>query len=91
MIACTSRRTFVPSSGDQESVKPIQAIHTVDYSNKLGQRHQVVLPKEIGDELSLQVGDGVEGRQVTGTGVMKPTKLVDADDVLTPEEEAMGR
>jgi hypothetical protein len=59
--------------------------------NTLGQRQQVVTTKEMGDERSLQVGDCVEGRQITGTGVMKPAQRVDADDGRTPEEEAMVR
>ena len=59
--------------------------------SKLGQRRQVVIPKDICDELGLQVGDFVEVRQIKGTVVIKPKKLVDADDVLTPEEEAIVR
>ena len=58
---------------------------------KIGQRRQVVIPKEICDELDLQVGDFVEVRQEKGTVVIQPKKLVDADDVLTPEEEAIVR
>ena len=58
---------------------------------KLGQRRQVVIPKEICDALGLATGDFVEVRQVKGTVVIKPKKLVDADDVLAPEEEAIVR
>ena len=58
---------------------------------KIGQRCQVVIPKEICAELGLQTGDGVEVKQVKGTVVIKPKKLVEADDVLTPAEEAMVR
>jgi len=58
---------------------------------KLGQRRQVVIPKDICDALGLVTGDFVEVRQVKGTVVIKPKKLVDADDVLTPEEEAIVR
>jgi AbrB family looped-hinge helix DNA binding protein len=54
---------------------------------KLGQRRQIVIPKEICDALGLNVGDYVEVNRVKGTVVIKPKKLVDADDVLTPEEE----
>jgi AbrB family looped-hinge helix DNA binding protein len=54
---------------------------------KIGQRRQIVIPKEIFDGLGLQIGDYVEVQQVKGTVVIKPKKLVDADDVLTPEEE----
>ena len=58
---------------------------------KIGQRRQVVIPKEICEELGLQTGDFVEVKQVKGTVVIKPKKLVEADDVLTPEEEAIVR
>ena len=54
---------------------------------KIGQRRQVVIPKDICDELGLETGDFVEVSQVNRTVVIKPKKIVDADDVLTPEEE----
>ena len=58
---------------------------------KLGQRRQVVIPKEICEELGLEVGDFVEVKQVKRTVVIKPKRVVDADDTLTPEEEAIVR
>jgi AbrB family looped-hinge helix DNA binding protein len=58
---------------------------------KIGQRRQVVIPKEIFEALGLQTGDFVEVAKVKNTVVIKPKKLVDADDVLTPEEEAIVR
>src|SRR5712691_1304085 len=59
--------------------------------SKVGQRRQVVIPKKICDALGLQTGDFVEVTQVKRTVVIKPKKLVDAEDVLTPEEEAIVR
>lgn len=56
---------------------------------KIGQRRQVVIPKEIFDALGLQTGDFVEVQKVKGTVVIKPKKLVDADDLLTPEQRAV--
>jgi len=56
--------------------------------SKLGQRRQVVIPKDICDALGLQTGDFVEVKQVQGTVVIKPKKLVDADELLTPEQKA---
>ena len=56
---------------------------------KIGQRRQVVIPKEIFDALGLQTGDFVEVTQVKGTVVIKPKKLVDADEMLTPEQRAV--
>ena len=54
--------------------------------SKLGQRRQVVIPKEICDELGLQEGDFVEVKRTKGFVIIKPKRLVDPDDVLTPEE-----
>jgi AbrB family looped-hinge helix DNA binding protein len=59
--------------------------------SKLGQRRQVVIPKEICDELGLHEGDFVEVTSTEGQVIIKPKKLVDADDVLTPEEEKIVR
>jgi AbrB family looped-hinge helix DNA binding protein len=59
--------------------------------SKLGRRRQVVIPKEICDELGLHEGDFVEVTSTEGQVIIKPKKLVDADDVLTPEEEELVR
>jgi AbrB family looped-hinge helix DNA binding protein len=59
--------------------------------SKLGQRRQVVIPKDICDELGLHEGDFVEVTSTEGQVIIKPKKLVDADDVLTPEEEKVVR
>jgi AbrB family looped-hinge helix DNA binding protein len=59
--------------------------------SKLGQRRQVVIPKEICDALGLHEGDFVEVTSTKGQVIIKPKKLVDADDVLTPEEEKLVR
>ena len=58
---------------------------------KIGQRRQVVIPKEIFEALGLKTGDFVEVTQVKRTVVIKPKRLVDAEDVLTPEEERAVR
>ncbi|MGH6636898.1 MAG: AbrB/MazE/SpoVT family DNA-binding domain-containing protein [Gammaproteobacteria bacterium] len=59
--------------------------------SKLGQRRQVVIPKEIWEDLGLEVGGFVEVQRVEGTVVIKPKRLVDAEDVLTPKEEEIVR
>jgi len=56
---------------------------------KIGQRRQVVIPKEIFDALGLETGDFVEVQKVKGTVVITPKKLVDRDEVLTPEQRAV--
>lgn len=58
---------------------------------KIGQRRQVVIPKVIFDALGLQTGDFVEVTRVKRTVVIKPKKIVDAEDVLTPKEEIIVR
>jgi AbrB family looped-hinge helix DNA binding protein len=59
--------------------------------SKIGQRRQVVIPKDICDELGLSVGDFVEVNRVNNTVVIKRKKLVDADDELTLKEERIVR
>lgn len=59
--------------------------------SKLGQRRQVVIPKEICDNLGLEVGDFVEVVQDKGQVVIKPKQIVDPEDTLSPEEEGMVR
>ena len=59
--------------------------------SKLGQRRQVVIPQDICDELGLAVGDFVEVNRVKNTVVIKQKKLVDADDIVTLEEEKLVR
>jgi AbrB family looped-hinge helix DNA binding protein len=57
--------------------------------SKLGQRRQVVIPKEICDQLGIQEGDYLEVTSAAGKVIIKPKKLVDADDVLTPAQRAV--
>ena len=59
--------------------------------SRLGQRRQVVIPKELCEELGLREGDFVEVTSTHGAVVIKPKKLVDRDDILTPHEEAIVR
>ena len=56
---------------------------------KLGQRCQVVIPKEICEELGLQEGDFIEVTSAEGKVIIKPKKLIDADEVLTPAQRAV--
>lgn len=55
--------------------------------SKLGQRRQVVIPKEICEEMGLREGDFVEITRSKDRIVIKPKRLVDLEDTLTPEEE----
>src|SRR5687768_17410261 len=59
--------------------------------SRLGQRRQVVIPQAICEQLQLREGDFVEVNAAKGMVLIKPKKLVDADDVLTPREEKVVR
>ena len=53
---------------------------------RVGQRRQVVIPREIFDNLRMREGDFVAFAK-HGSGVLvKPRRVVDPDDVLTPTE-----
>ncbi|MBI3698198.1 MAG: AbrB/MazE/SpoVT family DNA-binding domain-containing protein [Acidobacteria bacterium] len=54
--------------------------------SRIGQRRQVVIPKRVFEALRLREGDFVEVTADGGRLLMKPKKLVDADDGLTPQE-----
>ena len=58
---------------------------------RIGQRRQVVIPKNICDDLGLGVGDFVEVGQLRGEVVIRPKRLVDPEDTLTPREAALVR
>jgi AbrB family looped-hinge helix DNA binding protein len=59
--------------------------------SKVGQRRQVVIPQDVCDDVGLSEGDFVEVTSARGTVVIKPKKLVDADDILSPDEELTVR
>ena len=53
---------------------------------RVGQRRQVVIPRGIFDDLHMREGDFVAFSK-HGSGVLvKPRRVVDPDDVLTPAE-----
>ena len=56
---------------------------------RVGQRRQVVIPREIFENLTMREGDFVAVEQRGRSVVIKPKKLVDPDDVLTPKEGAL--
>lgn len=51
---------------------------------RVGQRRQVVIPREICDTLKLREGDFVSFTRQKNGVFIKPKKLIDADDFLTP-------
>jgi AbrB family looped-hinge helix DNA binding protein len=60
-----------------------------EFVGRVGQRRQVVIPKEMLETLRLQEGDFVALMQQPNGVLIKPKRLVDADDVLTREESAL--
>jgi AbrB family looped-hinge helix DNA binding protein len=56
---------------------------------RVGQRRQIVIPKEILETLRLQEGDFVAFTHQPNGVLIKPKRLVDPDDVLTREESVL--
>jgi antitoxin component of MazEF toxin-antitoxin module len=52
---------------------------------RVGQRRQVVIPREMLETLNLQEWDSVAAEQKNGV-LIKPRRVVDPDDTLSPEE-----
>lgn len=67
------------------------ATTTQERIGRLGQRRQVVIPREIIENLRMRTGDFLAITQRAGTVIIKPKRIVDADDVLTPKEAKMVR
>src|ERR1700674_396183 len=59
--------------------------------SRIGQRRQVVIPKKIFDAMKLKEGDFMEVTAERGRVSMKPKRLVDWDDALSPAEAKMIR
>ena len=62
------------------------ATTTRERIGRLGQRRQVVIPREIVENLQMRTGDFLAITQKDNAIVVKPKRVVDPDDVLTPEE-----
>jgi bifunctional DNA-binding transcriptional regulator/antitoxin component of YhaV-PrlF toxin-antitoxin module len=56
---------------------------------RVGQRRQVVIPREIFDSLHMREGDFVTFAQHPKGVLVKPKRVVDPDDVLTAEQSAL--
>jgi AbrB family looped-hinge helix DNA binding protein len=62
---------------------------TQERIGRVGQRRQVVIPREMLETLNLQEGDFVAFAEQKGGVLIKPKRLVDPDETLTPEESAL--
>jgi AbrB family looped-hinge helix DNA binding protein len=54
---------------------------------KIKMNRQITIPKQIFDEMGLHEGEYVEVTRHKETVVVKPKKLVDPEDVLTPQQK----
>jgi AbrB family looped-hinge helix DNA binding protein len=59
---------------------------TPERVGRVGQRRQVVIPREILETLKLQAGDMVAFAERKNGVLIKPKRTVDPDDTLSPEE-----
>jgi len=64
---------------------------TKERIGRIGQRRQVVIPREIFEKLKMREGDFVAFAQKEGGILLKPKRLVDADDRLTAAEAKVVR
>ena len=56
---------------------------------RVGERRQVVIPREICETLQLQEGDFVAFTKQPNGVLIRPKRLVDPDDVLTAKEATL--
>ena len=58
---------------------------------RVGQRRQVVIPREMLETLKLQAGDFVAFAEQKNGVLIKPKRMIDSDDTLTPAEAKIVR
>jgi len=64
---------------------------TQEKTGRVGQRRQVVIPREILETLKLQAGDLVAFAEQKNGVLIKPKRAVDEGDTLSPEEAKIVR
>jgi bifunctional DNA-binding transcriptional regulator/antitoxin component of YhaV-PrlF toxin-antitoxin module len=57
-----------------------------EHIGRVGQRLQVVIPRKLLETMRLREGDFIAFTRQQGSVLIRPKRLVDDDDVLTPEE-----
>jgi AbrB family looped-hinge helix DNA binding protein len=62
---------------------------TQERIGRVGQRRQVVIPREMLETLNIREGDFVAFAEQKNGVLIKPRRVVDPDDVLTSEESAL--
>ena len=69
----------------------IKTTPTQERVGRVGQRRQVVIPKEMLETLNIREGDFVAFAEQKNGVLIKPKRLVDPDDTLTPAEAVKVR
>ena len=64
---------------------------TQERTGRVGQRRQVVIPREILETLKLKAGDLVAFAEQKNGVLIKPKRAVDEGDTLSPEEAKIVR
>ena len=64
---------------------------TQERTGRVGQRRQVVIPREILETLKLRAGDLVAFAEQKNGVLIKPKRAVDQGDTLSPEEAKIVR
>jgi AbrB family looped-hinge helix DNA binding protein len=67
----------------------VKSTTTRERIGRVGQRRQVVIPREMLETLNIQEGDFVAFSLKQNGVLIKPRRVVDPDDVLTREESAL--
>jgi bifunctional DNA-binding transcriptional regulator/antitoxin component of YhaV-PrlF toxin-antitoxin module len=69
----------------------MKTIPTQERLGRVGQRRQVVIPRDILETLKLQVGDLVAFTRQPNGVLIKPIRVVDPEDTLTTAEAKIVR
>jgi len=69
----------------------VKTATTQELIGRVGRRRQVVIPREMLETLKLQEGDFVAFTKQANGVLIKPKRVVDPDDVLTPAEAKLVR
>jgi AbrB family looped-hinge helix DNA binding protein len=69
----------------------MKTITTEERTGRVGQRRQVVIPREILETLKLQAGDLVAFAEQKNGVLIKPKRMINSDDTLTPAEAKIVR
>ena len=67
----------------------VKSTTTQERIGRVGQRRQVVIPRDMLETLNIREGDFVAFAQTQNGVLIKPRRVVDPDDVLTAGESAL--